>query len=279
MSDSPQKNSLHPDTYKTAIWEEEASKNPYYPKACYCFGYDVFNDVLKNGTYNEYLYLLLTGNQIDPLHIKLFETLLIALAHPGLRDPSVRAAMNAGVGGSRAAAALMAAVAVGAGQAGGAHELKLALDMHMSARENAETWQSAMRDSLLPQEADVWLQLEHIPGFDPYLATIIPPSYTLLQHCAELAGPNSHTQWFLMHYMSLEKAAGYGVNFIGVIASVLMDLKIDSAIAEYFFMFARLPGAAIHAQEAKMNGFRQFPFFNDSIHLTNDPGPKNKCED
>ena len=42
------------------------------------------------------------------------EILTIALGNPGPRDPSVHAAMSAGVGGSPAAAALMAALAAGA---------------------------------------------------------------------------------------------------------------------------------------------------------------------
>ena len=49
--------------------------------------------------------------------------LALALANPGPRDPMVHAAMCGGVGGSHAAASLIAALAVGAGQSGGAREV------------------------------------------------------------------------------------------------------------------------------------------------------------
>lgn len=257
-------------TYFSAIWNETPSENPYYASECTCHGYDVFGDILQNASLPEYLYLLLTGERLDPKQTLFFERVLIALAHPGMRDPSVRAAMNAGVGGSRAGAAMMAAIAVGAGQAGGAHELRLSLQICKKAKQSIPSWIAEFKNVLEDQECDVWLELETVPGFDPHQTTASPLTLQVLTYFASLAGPESQTAWLLQHYKELESNLNYGLNFIGTIAATLADLNISSEMAEYLFLFARLPGAATQAQEARELGFKKFPFFHNWVHLTND---------
>ena len=39
------------------------------------------------------------------------------------------------------------------------------------------------------------------------------------------------------------------------------------------YLMLRLPGAAVHALEQEKLGWRRYPFFNDGLKLTNDPGP------
>ena len=112
----------------TKIWREEPEPdNPFAAKKCFCAGYDVYDDLLGKASWAEYIYLLFKLEKPTAQQAKLLETIAVAIANPGIRDHSVRAAMNAGVGGSSSASALMAALAVGAGQYGGAREVYFCL--------------------------------------------------------------------------------------------------------------------------------------------------------
>ena len=103
----------------TKIWREEPElDNPFAAKKCFCAGYDVYGDLLGKASWIEYLYLLFMLEKPTEQQAKLLETIAVTIANPGIRDHSVLAAMNAGVGGSTSASVLMAALAVGAGQYG-----------------------------------------------------------------------------------------------------------------------------------------------------------------
>lgn len=116
MSDPEKKQ----ETITTKIWDEVPEQdNPFAAKICYCSGYDVYGDLLGKISWVEYLYLLFKLERPTEQQAKLLEGLAVALANPGLRDHSVRAAMNAGATGGTHAASLMAALAVGAGNLGG----------------------------------------------------------------------------------------------------------------------------------------------------------------
>ena len=105
------------DVIHSRIWYEEAEPdNPFAAARCFAAGYDVYGDVLHKAGWIEYLWLLFHGERADAGQARQLERLAIALANPGPRDHSVRAAMNGGVGGSTSAACLMAALGVGAGQ-------------------------------------------------------------------------------------------------------------------------------------------------------------------
>lgn len=263
--------------YNTKIWDETPSDNPFYAEECYCHGYDVFGDILPNGQYLDYLFVIYTGEKPTKTQAKLFEILLIAIANPGLRDLSVRAAMNAGVGGSRTAAGLMAALAVGAGQYTGAHEVRLAMELQLKAQKDnftSSSWKALFEAKPDPAEIDVWLDPEHIPGFDPHVQTMPKPCRQLLALAAEIAGSNSLCSWIQTNAPWLEKQVGYSLGMTGICAGILNDLGISPAMAEPLYLIARLPGAAVHGLEARENGFKQFPFYTDAIALNPaaDPG-------
>ena len=99
----------------TKIWREvPEDDNPFAAATCYFAGFDVFGDVLRNASYIDYLYLLFKHEPPTAEAAKLLEGLALALANPGLRDHSVRAAMCAAVGGSTRASALIASISVSA---------------------------------------------------------------------------------------------------------------------------------------------------------------------
>ena len=61
MSDTPI------EKITTKIWRETPEPdNPFAAANCYCCGYDVYDDLLKNASYIDYLYLLFKQQQPTP---------------------------------------------------------------------------------------------------------------------------------------------------------------------------------------------------------------------
>jgi citrate synthase len=253
------------------IWQEEAEhENPYAAAACFCSGYDVYGDLLGRASYIEFLWLLFKGERPTQQVIQSFEMLAVALANPGPRDPSVHAAMAAGVGGSTAASALMAALATGAGSYGGSREVYLALEDWKTHGTGLDVWCSCLRSPRRSSRAEVWPDIEHPPGFDPYGTCCTTPVRQTLAKFSKIL-PVGHTAWLAENREQLETAAGCPLAMVGVAAAVLADLGFSPSQGEMLFLLLRLPGAAAHALEQAAQGFRQFPFF--SLDLENDPGP------
>ena len=129
------------------IWEEVPEPdNPFAAARCNVSGYDVYGDLLGKASWIEYLYLLFKLEKPAPEQAHLLETLAVAIANQGPRDHSIRAANCAGVGGSTSASCLMAALAVGAGQLGGAREVLLAMEYWQYCGQDLELWQQQIKN-------------------------------------------------------------------------------------------------------------------------------------
>ncbi len=255
------------------IWEEvPEADNPFAAAACYCCGYDVYGDLLGKASWVEYLYLLFARERPNPEQARLLEVLAVALANPGPRDHSVRAAMNAGVGGSTYASCLMAALAVGAGQLGGAREVGLAMGYWRECGTDLSLWQERLAHPPREQRADVWLPMEHPPGFDPNGMSCATP---IKQTLRLLAGHSSGEAlgWLEVNRRALEAAAESPLAFTGVAAAACVDLDFTAQQAEMVFLLLRMPGAAVHALEQQTYGWRRYPFFADGLELRDHPGP------
>ncbi|HWX04166.1 citryl-CoA lyase [Collimonas sp.] len=271
MNDKESPHSIH-----SGVWQEEAElDNPFTAAACYCRGYDVYGDLLGKIGYIEYLYLLFKGERPEPAVTAVLEILAIALANPGPRDPSVHAAMAAGVGGSTAASALMAALAVGAGSHGGAREIFLALEAWKKNGNELAKWRTALTSPAAPTRLQVWPEPEHPPGFAPYGNTCAKPVRQTLSHLVAMM-PAGHLAWLFQERDALEKIAGHPLAMTGVTAAALADIDFSASEGEMLTLLLRLPGAAAHALEQGRQGFRQFPFFE--LDLENDPGPAHPKE-
>lgn len=258
------------------IWQETPEPdNPFAAAACHCSGYDVYADLLGKASWVEYLFLLFKLERPEPQQTKLLEGLAVAIANPGPRDHSVRAAMNGGVGGSSAAACLMAALAVGAGQYGGAREVYHAMQAWQVCGQDLTAWQEYL--SNLPQEerADVWPVLEHPPGFDPHGASCATPVRQTLDYLVKHSSEKA-LLWLQAQRTELETAAQCPLAMTGVAAAALVDLGLGAEQGEMLFLLLRLPGAAVHALEQNEFGYRKYPFFGKGLHLENDPGPIKK---
>lgn len=257
----------------TAIWREEPeSDNRFAAARCFCAGFDVYGDLLGKATWVQYLYVLFKLEPPSSEQAALLENLAVALANPGPRDHSVQAAMNAGVGGSTAASALMAAIAVGAGNLGGGREVFKALEAWQLCGMDLDAW-SAYMVSPPEEEADVWLPMEHVPGFDPHGVSCSTPVRQTLELLASLGG-FSRLGWLLANRERLEILACTPLAMSGVAAAALADLELSPEQGEMLYLMLRLPGAAVHALEQSKKGWARYPFFGKALHLTNDPGPR-----
>ncbi len=258
--------------FKSNIWQEEAEpNNPFAAKTCHCHGYDVYGDLLGKASWIEYVFLMFMGQRPTVSQTKIFECLAVAFANCGPRDSSVRAAMNGGVGGSTAAGSLMAALAVGAGQYGGAHEVFHGVNLWEQSGTDINIWQTNMEKILADKDVDIWLPLEHAPGFDPNGVTCPTP---VLQTLNELTQhqPKGALSWLKENRLALEKIAASPLAMTGVAAAALFDLGFTAQQAEMLFLLFRLPGAAVHALEQQELGWKNFPFIGNEIKLEEDPG-------
>ena len=262
------------ESIRPRIWEETAeADNPFAAAACYCSGYDVYGELLGRASFSEYLYLLFMRERPGREQAQLLETLAVALANPGPRDASVHAAMSAGVGGSTHAACLMAALAAGAGTLGGAREVLLAMEAWQACGTDLAAWCEQLQNPKREERTDVWLPIEHPPGFDPHGASCPTPVRQTLALLARLS-PGRALPWLAAERAALESAAGCPLALSGVAAAALADLGLSPASGEMLYLLLRLPGAAAHALEQEELGWRHFPFFRAGLVLVDDPGPR-----
>ena len=248
------------DFIRTRLWREEPeADNPFAARAAYCGGYDVYGEMLGRARWVEMLYLLFRAEAPSPRQADLLEALAVALANPGPRDASVHAAMCGGTCGSPAASALMAALAVGAGNLAGGHEVFLAMEAWAACGTDLGAWQ---RRFAAPPVAGMstWPKPEHSPGFDPHgSGTATPVRQTL--SCLAGISPGPRLAWLQANRATIEAAAGHPLALSGVAAAAFADLGFAPGQGEMLHLLLRLPGAAAHALEQREYGHKKFPFF------------------
>ena len=263
------------ETIHSKIWEEVAEHdNPFTAAICYCSGYDVYGEMLGKATWVEYLYLLFARERPTRAQARLLEGLAVAIANPGPRDHSVHAAMSGGVAGSTHASCLMAALAVGAGQLGGAHEVAIAMELWRVCGEDWDAWRERLSNPPREERADVWLPMEHAPGFDPHGTNCATPVRQTLAYLVACS-PGRALAGLQRQRVELEQAAGCPLAMTGVAAAAFVDMGFTAVQGEMLYLLLRLPGAAAHALEQEELGWRRFPFFHGGLTLTDDPGPRN----
>lgn len=261
------------NTLHTDIWLEEAeSDNPFAARTAHCHGYDVYGQMLGRASWADMVYLLFRGQAPTSRQRQLLDVLSVALANAGPRDPANHAAMCAGVGGSTAAASLMAALAVGAGQVTGAREVWAAMQAMQTCGTDLSAWAAYWQraeTATTPEHASIWPRCDHRPGFDAHgVRTALPVLQTL--DCLQRLSDGSFLPWLHAERAAFESAAGnQPLAFPGVAAAALLDLGFTPEQGEMLYLLLRLPGAAAHALEQRARGHKAFPFFE--VDLLNDP--------
>ena len=258
------------------IWHEEPEQdNPFVAAKCFCAGYDVYGEILTHASWAEYLYLLFKLDRPQQWQADLLERIAVAIANPGIRSHTVRAAMCAGVGGSTAASALMAALSVGAGKLEGARDVYLMMNWWNECGEDIEKWKTMFVNPNELKRAEVWGEIEHTPGFDPNGVSCATPVKQTLKELAKFS-QGTKLNWLLNHRNELENSTQIPLAMSSVIATAFVDLEMTPEQGEMLFLLLRLPGAAVHALEQKEYGWKKYPFFGPALKIENDPGSENE---
>jgi citrate synthase len=260
------------ENINTRIWHEEAEQDdPFITRACYCAGYDVYGELLYKASWIEYLYLLFKLERPADREARLLERLAIALANPGPRDYSVRAAMSAAAGGSTAASLLMAALAVGAGQAGGAREIHSAMLAWSECGLDLARWKNLLGKQVPGSQSEIWPEREYPAGFEPH-GSITSLSVVQTLDCLADIYSGGTLAWLQKSRPVLEEYADRPLAMTAVASAAFADLALSPDEAEMMYLLLRLPGAAAHGLEQHMQ-WKKYPFFKNGLVLTDDPGP------
>lgn len=259
------------NTIHTRIWREEAEPdNPFATRTAWCRGYDVFGQMVGNARWVEMLVLLFHDELPGESSLDMLEALAVALANPGPRDPAVHAAMCGGVGGSTAAASLIAALAVGAGSYKGAREIFDAMNAWTACGDDFAGLAACLTRHT-QETVDIWPQREHPAGFDPH-GVATPTSVRQLLETLARIGASPRLSWLAAQRRELEKTVGLPLDISGIAAAAFADLAFTPAEGEMLFLLLRLPGAAAHALEQTGYGYKRFPF--GPLELEDDPAGK-----
>lgn len=255
----------------TRIWREEPEPdNAFAARAAYCHGYDVYGEMLGQVRWTEMLFLLLRGEAPWPEQVELLEALAVALANAGPRDAAVHAAMASSTGGAPAAAALMAALSVGAGRHGGARDVFDAMAGWAECGMDLAAWQARLADAS-PQRLEIWPSSDRAAGFDPHAHRIAGIVLQALERLSAHAEAH-RLRWLAAHREALESAAGLPLAMTSVAAAALADLGFDAEQGEMLYLMLRLAGAAAHALEQRALGYKRFPF--PPVELQDDPAQR-----
>jgi len=235
---------------KSRIWSEAPDpRSPFIGRQVRLCGYDYYGGILGAADWLEVVWLLFCGDAPSAAQRGLANDVAVMLADPGPRDPSVHAAMCGGIGGSRQAASLMAALAVAAGDAGGSGELTRA----MSALDSAADRQALAAGLRARADANgTW------PGFS---AASRHSAEGVLTALALLCRSSLADRLHLLQAQQRCSEGRAGLTLLGVAAAAFCDLGLDAGQAEAMFLLFRLPGALAHAAEQHGRPHRDFPFF------------------
>ena len=260
------------DNIHTRIWREEPEPdNPFATRAAFCRGYDVYGQMVGNARWVEMLALLFRDELPAATELDMLEALAVALANPGPRDASVHAAMCGSVGGSSAAASLIAALSVGAGRFRGARDVYDAMIAWDTCGTDLDAWNTYSRLDTRSDFVDTWPRREHPPGFDPHGVSTATSVCQLLETLARI-GATPRLSWLTSQRWQLEKIIELPLDVSGVAAAAFADLGFNPNEGEMLYLLLRLPGAAAHALEQEGYGYKQFPFY--PVELEDDPAAR-----
>jgi citrate synthase len=151
---------------------------------------------------------------------------------------------------------------VGAGGAGGAREVLLAMQAWQGSGKSLEAWQAHFTERAAhgTEPVGIWPRAEHPAGFDPLGVATTTPAKQVLMRLATLDA-DSRCAWLAANLTAMEQAAGHPLSLLGVAAAAFADLDMLPDEGEMLCLLLRLPGAAAHALEQGRAGHKRFPFY------------------
>jgi citrate synthase len=227
--------------WKTAI--TEIAPNHIAPRGV------PITELMENSTFGGVVYLLLTGKQPDEKVARLMDTILISSVDHGVTPPSALASRNAASTGAPLNACVASGILAINKFHGGAIEgcMRVLEQIVAHAEEKGATFDEAAAVILEQERA----AKRRVPGYGHRVHTNDPRTGSLLKTIETLGLAGSGIQASSALGAAIEKQLGkkLPLNVDGAIAACLLDLGIDAALANAFFMIARVPGLVAHARE------------------------------
>lgn len=195
------------------------------------------------------VYLLLTGKEPEPEVAQFVDAILVSSIDHGVTPPSALAARNAASTGAPLNAAIASGILAVNRFHGGAIEdcMKILLRILALQEEEKVTLEEAAAQ-VAGKEREAG---RRISGYGHRVHTADPRTARLLALSGELGLRGKGIAAAEALASAIENSLGKSLplNVDGAIAACLVDLGIDPALANAFFIIARVPGLVAHAVE------------------------------
>jgi citrate synthase len=211
-------------------------------------GYPV-EELMGRVGFAEAIYLTLMGELPDEPTSRILDAIFVSSIDHGTSPPSALSTVTVASTGATLGASVAAGILSISRYHGGA------IEDCMKAIEVALVLSKQSGKSIDDATAEVFQDYRkhkrRLAGFGHRLHTQDPRTARLLYMMEELGKAGEGIKTAKAFEAAIAKATGKNLplNVDGAIAAVLVDLKIPSALANAFFMMARLPGLVAHAHE------------------------------
>lgn len=199
--------------------------------------------------YAQMIYLLLKGELPPENTGKMIETILVSSVDHGTTPPSVLSAITVASTGAPLNAAIAAGVLSISRFHGGAieecmHILKQGMDL-------IENEGLSYEESARKMIEDYRAIKKRLSGFGHRIHTDDPRTTRLFDLAEEYGIAGDYTQLARAFVVMLKEVSGKDLplNVDGAIAALLCDMDFDPAMANAFFITARIPGLVAHIYE------------------------------
>lgn len=260
----------------TAIWREEAHPDDVFTaKECFLRNIPFLadNGILNHAGALEIFYFGYTGVKPQSWHTDLLNKMAVAAMTIGPRSYPSRAAIAAGAGESTVASMAIAAIAAGAGQLGGAHEMVRLLKYWNTLGLDIDAWNSQLKKDLVADNSEdtneilsVWPRPAHPPGHNPNSRECSHSVITTIRLLSQLSKGEA-LPWLAIHREALELSVNMPLTLVAVIAAGFHDLGFQPPAAEFFWLWMQLMAAGLHGIEQLSHGPEKYPLFPDGIRL------------
>jgi len=208
------------------------------------------DELIGNITFSQAIYLVLTGKLPDEKTGKMIDALLVSSIDHGATPPSTLVARTITSTGAPVNAALAGGILSINKYHGGA--IEPAMEQFLKLEEMIRD-ESEMADIVLKFVREKRSNKEVIFGYGHRFHTNDPRTKRIIQISQQLGFYRKYIKIAEEIEKSIEKVyqKHLPLNVDGVIAAVLCELNIPSAIGNTFFIMARMPGQVAHIYEEK----------------------------
>lgn len=216
------------------------------------------DELIGRISYGEAVYLTLKGELPKANEGKMIEAILVSVIDHGAEPPSTLAARTIASTGAELNAAVAGGILAISHYHGGAiEECMIVLHEAVNYRHQLRNTQNTQKPSV--EDAARWVVETHrtaqkrLSGFGHRLHTQDPRTARLFDLAARWGIAGEFVQMARAIEQAMKESSGkeLPINADGAIAALLCEMDFDPAVADAFFMIARVPGLVAHIHEEK----------------------------